>query len=146
MNEQNESSKPSKPAADITYRWLIADDDIYLDAVETTVRAMGWTPLPDRSLLDRTYRVFGAFVYTDTHQNLLVGFLIVQLIPHTEPLYVTPRYRGSDIARELSSHVFSYMLQSSTRGFMVVADNPIAVQLCEQLGLRKVDSPVYIGG
>ena len=74
----------------------------------------------------------------------LAGFLPLQLLPHTEPLWVKPSKRGSDIAVTLADKMVEFLTEMQVRGFMVVADNPFAAKICESHGMVKLESPVYV--
>lgn len=118
----------------IEYGWLAGEQ---LGVLEPILAKRGWA-----SLNKLTSRALCAFA----PNGQLLGFLVVQLFPHTEPLYVDPDYRGIGIAEELSDRMVKYMLEIKARGWMVVADSPHAVKLCEERGMRKLESPVYVTG
>lgn len=131
----------------ITYRWLEpSNDSRFLDHIDGLIALRGWTPLPSRSTYGATHRILAAFEQDHFNNESIVGWHVIQFITHPEPLWVHPAFRGSKVAAELSSRVFDLLLTSNCRGFMVVADNPVAVQLCERYGMRRVESPVYVGG
>lgn len=115
----------------ITYKWIDGDE---LLALEPIMEKRGWT-----SLNNRTARAFCAY-----DGDKLVGFHVLQMFPHCEPLYVDPAYRGSGIADHLAEGMLTFMREVSARGFMVIADSPAAEALCRHYGMRKVDSPVYL--
>lgn len=74
----------------------------------------------------------------------LEGFIVLQLVPHTEPLFVKPSARGTGLAEELADRMVDYMNEVHARGYMVVADNPSAARLCEARGMTRVEAPVYV--
>jgi hypothetical protein len=117
----------------ITYKWLDFDKITELDPY---MIARG---LP--TLNQSTTRVRAAY-----DGDTLVGFLVLQLFPHCEPLYVDPNYRGnnSEIANKLIDDMFSFMGDCSIRGFISIAESPHAEKLCIERGLEKIEYPVYI--
>jgi hypothetical protein len=76
--------------------------------------------------------------------GLLLGFSCLQLVPHLEPLFVIPSMRGSGLAEELADKMVEFVLDMKVRGFMVVAESPHAVKLCEDRGFKKVECPVFV--
>ena len=115
----------------MTYKWIEGDD---LKALEPILESRGWT-----SLNNKTCRALCA--YDGEH---LAGFLVLQLFPHCEPLWVSKDYRGTGVAEDLADKMMEFMSKIQARGFMVIADNPAAAALCERHGMRKVESAVYI--
>lgn len=73
----------------------------------------------------------------------LCGFYVLQLIPHAEPLWTAPRVRGTEVARALATQMKDYLDEADARGYMAVADNPIAARMCESFGMQRIVSPVY---
>ncbi|MGH7184504.1 MAG: GNAT family N-acetyltransferase [Nitrospiraceae bacterium] len=118
-------------AKTIEHRWLDGDE---LDQIQLILQNRGWTPLNKP-----TSRALAAF-----DGDKLVGFIVLQLVPHTEPLWIDPDYRGSYIAEGLAQGMRQFMRSIEARCFMVMADNPHAVRLCEESGMQLVKSPVYI--
>ena len=80
---------------DVQYRWLNGWEatDIEWDRVETIIETRGWIPLNRR-----TTRVLLA----ETAAGGLVGFIVLQLIPHVEPLFVAPSMRATGVAEDLA--------------------------------------------
>ena len=115
----------------ITYRWVEGEE---LRLIEPVLKARGWA-----SMNGKTCRALCAF-----ENGALVGFHVLQLFPHAEPIWVDKAHRGSGIAEDLADKMMEFLAEMNTRGFMVVADSPAAVQLCEKHGMRKVSSPVYV--
>ena len=75
-------------------------------------------------------------------EGVLLGFLVLQLLPHLEPLYVKPSSRGTGLAERLSKRGTEF-LRSHNAQWMSIADDPIAARLCESVGMHKVESPLY---
>jgi len=126
--------------ANVEYVWLdgpsLSDFDweTQTAAISRVIDARGWMRLNRR-----TSRIL---IAEDADQKLL-GFMVLQLVPHTEPLWVLPSMRGSDIAETLVERMIDFMFSQQSRGWMVVADNPSAAKLCEDHGMTKLDCPVY---
>lgn len=122
---------------DLTYKWLDNEDIAALDPI------MFARKLP--ALNRETTRVRAAY-----DGDKLVGFLVLQLMPHMEPLYVDRDYRGQGdarggmIANQLIDDMFAFTAECGIRGFVCIADNPIVEQICYERGLQPVGSPVYI--
>jgi hypothetical protein len=63
-----------------------------------------------------------------------------------EPLYVDRGYRGnqSEVANKLIDDMFEFCGNCDIRGFISIADDPIAEQICIARGMKQIASPVYI--
>ena len=116
----------------IEYRWIEGDELAILDPV---ILSRGWTPLNHL-----TSRAICAF-----HGGLLIGFQVLQLFPHVEPLYVERDYRALGITEALVDRMSAFLQESKARGFMVVADSPHVIRLCESYGMKRIMEPVYLG-
>lgn len=103
--------------------------------IETILAARGWM-----SLNRPTSRVLLA----EGEHGELLGFFVMQLVPHTEPLWVLPSRRASGIAEELADRMLISMIEMQARGWMLVADNPIVAKMAEARGMVKEESPVYV--
>jgi hypothetical protein len=122
--------------SEIIYRWL---DGPTATAEEWTriddlLAARGWS-----SLNRPTSRILVAEV-----DGELAGFHVFQLYPHAEPQWVRPKYRGTEISATLADKMLEFLMDIKVRGFMVVADSPFAIELCEARGMTRLDAPVYI--
>jgi predicted N-acetyltransferase YhbS len=105
------------------------------DAIEAILAARGWMSLNRETT--------PAIVLAERN-GMIVGFIALQMIPHTEPLYVAPDERGTEVASELSDLMLNFLRDNQARGWMVVAENPFAERLCRQRGMVKVEYPVYV--
>jgi hypothetical protein len=127
---------------DIKFEWIDGPDSQgprpatheEWDAIDEVCAARGWMSL-NRTLT----RILVA-----KREDAIVGFIVLQLVPHSEPLYVAPSERGTDLAASLADQMVEFLLSVKARGWMVVADNPHAKKLCEDRGMTKVKSPVFI--
>jgi hypothetical protein len=110
-------------------------DDTEWDRIENILAARGWM-----SLNRPTSRILVA----EDVDGKIQGFLVLQLCPHTEPLWVAPSARATGLAEELVDRMVKFMEQVQIRGYIATADSPFAAQLCENHGMTKVDKPVYV--
>ena|ERR1035437_8347136 len=135
MNKDNKEIDIRK----IEYRWVdgptaTAED---WDRVESILAARGWM-----SLNRATSRILIA--EAPGPDGRLLAFVVFQLIPHLEPLWIAPSVRGTGLAEELSDRIIRFMVENGARGWISVADSPFAEKLCEREGMVRVSSPVYI--
>src|SRR5208283_2563973 len=124
---------------ELTYTWIDGPDSEgpqpatqeEWNAIDEVCAARGWLSL--NRLLTR--------VLVAKRGDDIVGFIVLQLIPHTEPLYVAPSERGTELAATLADKMVEHMVNMKARGWLVVADSPFAEQLCKERGMRKLASP-----
>lgn len=74
----------------------------------------------------------------------LVGFVVLQLYPFLGPLWVDPTYRGQGVPDKLADEIIGWLEKMDTRGYLAIADSPFTVKLCERVGMKRVESPVFI--
>jgi hypothetical protein len=115
----------------IEYQWLKGAE---LDVLEPVLADHGWM-----SLNQNTSIAIAAF-----DGDKLLGFFIFQSIPFLGPLLVTEEGRGSNLAKEFVAKMAEFLHDISCRGCIVTAENPIVEGLCEQFGMVKLETPVYI--
>ena len=114
----------------IEYRWLDGDQLALLEPTLLSLNAM--------SVNRETTRAIGAF---DGDQ--LVGFFCLQLIPHLEPLFVAPGYRGEPVAINMVNKMVEFLKESNARGAMLVAETPGVERLAEHFGMARFIYPLY---
>ena len=112
----------------IEYRWL---DNT--KGLEEFFQQRGWVPLNPLGS-----RVLAAF-----DGDRMIGFVCMNMIPHIEPLFVAPAYRGSGVAEELVQQMVELLYAAIAPAAYVVADNPASAKLAELHGMTRVDVPVY---
>lgn len=123
---------------DLIYEWITAGTDAYMKQVDEIIAAKGWAALND--LASRVH-----IAVDPTRGNKLAAFHVLQLFPHCEPLWVDPDYLGAGLADIMADKMLHFMMDEiQARGFMVIADSPHAVKLCEERGMRRITSPVYV--
>lgn len=121
----------------ITYRWLdgpTATEEEW-NRFEDILVARGWM-----SLNRPTSRVL---VAEDEHGDL-AGFIVMQLVPHTEPLWVRPSQRGGEVANELADRMLRFMMDIQARGWMLVASSDTIAKMAEARGMVRETLPVYV--
>src|SRR5271165_3104680 len=116
----------------MTLRWLTGSEAV--DKLNPLIAEQGWTPLNDQ-----TCRVLVA-----EDEGVMLGFFVLQLFPFLGPLYAHPG-EGAEVMFALQAEMRKYIEESVARGFLVIADNPVTDKLCQREGLRRVESPVYLG-
>lgn len=121
----------------ITYRWIDGAfaTDTEWSRIDEILAFQGWPSLNR----DTTLRIRVA-----EDGERILGFLVVQFVPHVEPLWVASSHRGTEVAGHLSDDIMQFMNEAKARGFMLVADSPHAEKLAKDRGLRKINSPVYV--
>jgi hypothetical protein len=122
--------------ATVTYRWVdgITASPAEWDRIESLLAARGFMSLNRQS----TIRILIAEV-----DGALVGFNVLQFIPHVGPQFVIPSQRGTGISDELADRMLEFLVEHEARGWVVVADNPISARLCRSRGMAQIQSPVF---
>jgi GNAT superfamily N-acetyltransferase len=124
---------------EIKYRWVdgVSCTQEEWDKIDMMLATRGWM-----SLNRNTTRALIA----ESPEGVILGFNIFQMIPFLGPLYVLPSARGTGVAEDLSQRMVDFMTEVEARGFIAVAQSPHAAKLCEHMGMKKVESPVYAKG
>lgn len=119
------------------YRWIEGTTATVeeWDRVEALLAARGWMSLS---------RDASRILVAEDDDGKLLGFVVLQLIPHVEPLYVIPSMRATGLAEDLADHIISFLVEQKARGWMAVAESPFAEKLCEREGMQRVQLPVYV--
>jgi hypothetical protein len=122
---------------DLRYRWVDGPtcDDADWDRIEIILASRGWM-----SLNRPTSRILVA----ETEDGKLASFLVLQMIPHTEPLWVAPEFRASGLAEQMVDAMVKFLNDVKIRGYLATAESPFAAKLCEEHGMKKLEHPVYI--
>ena len=92
-----------------------------------------------------------AIAYPQTCQVLaavengeIVGFQMLQLLPHLEPLYLAPEYRGTGLADELAKRGMEIFQTAGASQVLAVAGNAHAERICRDvLGMKKIDGVIF---
>lgn len=122
----------AKQLIGVTLKWLEGDD---LDQLEPIMRQRGWM-----ALNKQTSRALAAF--DDTGK--LIGFSVLQLVPHTEPLYVDKEWRGSHLAEELSDQMVAFLGSIDARGFVFMSGNPFTEKIAARYNMKKIDTSLLV--
>jgi hypothetical protein len=123
----------------VEYRWIdgaTASDEDW-ERIENILASRGWM-----SLNRNTSRIRVA----EGEGGKLVGFYVLQMIPHAEPMWVAPSARASGVADELADDMLQFLTEVNARGWMIVADSPFAEKMCEARHMKRIKSPVYVMG
>lgn len=77
----------------------------------------------------------------------IVGFCVMQVLPHLEPEWVKESHRGTGLADELAKRAATIFAEGQVRGFLSVAGNAHAERICRDvLGMKKVEGAIYRQG
>lgn len=71
----------------------------------------------------------------------LAGFLVIQLQPHLEPIYVAPAYQGQGHAIALAQAAIEMFPPGVP--YWAFAPRPAIERLCERAGLKELPWKVY---
>lgn len=124
----------TKDLSTITRKWLSGDE---LDVLEPIIKTRNWMPL--NKPMTRALVAFDV-------DNQIVGFYVLKLLPHVEPLFVDPEWRGSGLADELADEMHKVLADTPPGGVWLTAENPLTAKMAEDHGLVIVKSPVYTNG
>ena len=80
-----------------------------------------------------------AVAVTAVYQGRVVGFFVLQLIPHAEPMWVSPEVRGTGIAEELLAKGKEILVESGAKGWLSICTNPFSERLAAQLGMEPAE-------
>lgn len=126
------------------YRWMEVSE------IETLVNPelirRGWAPLnttaecPACANPMPTNRVLGAF----TDDGTLYETLTFQMYPMLGPMVKHVEASDSgEVSRQLAATMYDFLIESSARDFMAVANSPVTARICQRFGMGKVEAPVY---
>ena len=76
----------------------------------------------------------------------IVGFAVAQLIPHTEPAWVHPAWRGTGVAGRLASAIRENMEKCGFTHYVCLATNQASVELCKANGMKEITARVFVKG
>lgn len=98
-----------------------------VDLLSPLLRARKWRIPPPGLLMAKV-----AFDGED-----VVGFVLYQLIPHTEPLWVAPKYRGTGLAAELADEAVKFA-DAVGAGYMCLSSSPAVVEIAKEHKMREI--------
>ena len=123
----------------IEFRWL--DNDEVETLVNPSLEARGMVQLninPEQP----TCRVAGAFA-----DGVLLRAFCLQLHPILGPLVETDsEFRDNgDATRGLVAFMEEFLKTVDARGWLTICDSPLSERLAKQHGMKRLESPVYVG-
>jgi hypothetical protein len=75
----------------------------------------------------------------------IAGYAIFQMVPHAEPLWVAPLYRGQELTYRLAKEITDFA-RDAAGSFVCVATSPFTEKICrEHLQLKAIDGQVFVG-
>ena len=74
----------------------------------------------------------------------IVGYAVFQMVAHTEPLWVSPEYRGGDLTHKLAESVADFAREAAGK-FICVASSRFVEDLCREQRMDVVPGIVFIG-
>jgi hypothetical protein len=114
------------------YRFIEGEE---LSKIVPILEKFGWSPL---------HPTYSKALIAE-EEGEIKGFLVLQAVLRTEPMYVSPECRGrtTGIAKELASQMTAHLKENGVNVWYCQADNPYVVELCEENGMVQVESPTY---
>lgn len=109
-----------------------------------------WLPAEDYHVLDRYFAEFGvptpdpslsSVAVAVTEEGELAGFIALQTVIHSEPIYINPEFRGTDVWRALVEKVQEPFKDKPGSGFYVFIpkDRPDILHMAKETGLEVLD-------
>jgi hypothetical protein len=122
-------------AAAVRLRWVDGPDATAAEwkKIDDLLAVRGWM-----SLNRATTRVLVA-----EDDGELKGLLVFQMLPYLGPLFVVPSARGSSVPDIMLAEMRKFLAAVDARGWVVEAESPHTVALCERWGLQRMPSPFY---
>jgi len=122
----------------MTFRWIDGEELALLDEV---FESRTWTPITKDKGLARV-------LICEGEDGRLLGFNVVQLCAHVEPLWVAPGMRGraNGLTEELANRTAQYLRDNGVRNWRCTTSSPRVAELCESNGMVLVEGKVFRGG
>lgn len=115
----------------ITYRWLSPDE---AETLRTVFEENGGDmPRPDLSA------IYGAF----TDEGQLVGFHVLQLVPHAEPMWIHPEWRAKVNWRKFQEGIETLFDKQSGGEYYIFPGDERIAKLCKRGGMEEVPLKAY---
>ena len=83
------------------------------------------------------------FILVGEEQGEIVAFMVGQLIPHSEPIWVHPDYRKSGIAKSLLPNFDIVAKDIGWPYYLAVVDNSIIERMATEHGLTPMSGAIY---
>ena len=74
----------------------------------------------------------------------IVGYHIFQMLPHIEPLWVDPEYRGGDLTHELVKSMDEFA-KEAVGHFVCIATSEFSARLCREIHMDVMPGQLFIG-
>ena len=74
----------------------------------------------------------------------IVGFAVFQMVAHTEPLWVSPEYRGGELTRQLADSITEFARQAAGQ-FVCIATSSFVEALCREQRMDVVPGTMFVG-
>ncbi len=74
----------------------------------------------------------------------IIGFAFSQLLPHWEPLWVKPQWRGTGLAEELAKRALQKIVDTGAQRILVVTQNQFAEDLAKEYGFKEVPGKIFV--
>ena len=121
---------------------IVIDDLIFTSLARGEVDRLA--PALKEAKMTIAYPHLAEPIVAQTNGGVIVGFGFAQLIPHAEPIWVHPLWRGRRVANEIARQVVEKIEGTGARRFISIAQSPFAEQLCQENGMIWVDGKVYV--
>ncbi len=83
--------------------------------------------------------VYGAF----TDSNELVGFHVLQLVPHAEPMMIHPDYRAKVSWKEFQKGIESLFDKEAGGSYYIFPSDERIAKLCKRGGMKECELKAY---
>jgi hypothetical protein len=74
----------------------------------------------------------------------VIGFGVLQQLPHGEPAWVDPEYRGNGIGKEIFSRVNVLMDQLGAKWWVACSTSEASERLCRDAGMTEIPGKLFI--
>ena len=75
----------------------------------------------------------------------IVGYAIYQLVPHAEPLYVRPEYRGGDLTFRLAEAITDFAKEAAGAYVSIATSQFSEKILRDHLKAQVVEGTIFVG-
>ena len=115
----------------VTFRTLRADE--YEKLKPLLIESKWVLPYPDMSA-----------VVVGEYQDKIVCFTVTQLVPHAEPHWIDPEWRGSGLSELMINEAVRMMENSGLHSWVVVAPTEDAARLCRKQGMKEIPGTIFV--
>lgn len=90
-------------------------------------------------------RVIAAF---DSAIGKIVGIMVLQLIPHAEPIVIDKAYRGNGVWKEMTEILDSYLQEMANvgaiKGVYTQPTSEVSKYMAEAMGMEECEFPLFV--